>query len=170
MVEALGSFLHNIDALFLHEDVLSQGHTELMLQHLSKERVARLPTGLKTLGGQGKVTDRMMKTCLDRMAAWVLLATKRLEAEFPEHQTLQAFRVFDLSYQRFQNPSKQTATLCVCKNYRDWRRSLVWMQMSCGVSSIFASTMLRAFCNPGRPSPTWRHDHDPQEVRAEDGP
>ena len=102
MVEALGSFLHNIDALFLHEDVLSQGHTELMLQHLGKERVARLPTGLKTLGGQGKVTDRMIKTCLDRMAAWVLLATKRLEAEFPEHQTLQAFRVFDLNYQRFQ--------------------------------------------------------------------
>ena len=102
MVEALGSFLHNIDVLFLHEDVLSQGHTELMLQHLRKERVARLPTGLKTLGGQGKVTNQMIKTCLDRMAAWVVLATKRLEAEFPEHQTLQAFRVFDLSYQRFQ--------------------------------------------------------------------
>jgi hypothetical protein len=94
---ALGAeeLVHVADTLFLRRGCLQCGYTKLVLEHLQKPRVLYVRGGTsKVLGGAGRVGAELVTRCLQRMAGWVQLLVKSLDAEFPEWQLIQAFRVF----------------------------------------------------------------------------
>ena len=68
-----------------------------MLQWLSTAHVYTLRTGqVRSIGGPRPVTRAVLRRCLGRMKAWVFLAQKVLDAEFPQCEAVQALEVFNV--------------------------------------------------------------------------
>lgn len=80
------------------------GYTKLMVETLKQQRVMFLGKQAKTLGGAGRVTERVIASCLARMQCFTKLACEVVESEFPHYDIFSAFRVFDLGETEKREP------------------------------------------------------------------
>ena len=74
------------------------GFTSHMLDQLQKPRSSQpAPTQpARTLGGPGATSDDVVERCLTRTQKYARLAAEVTRAEFPQFDTLSAYRVFHL--------------------------------------------------------------------------
>ena len=93
VAQELGDSIHRLDVLFLQRKVLEARHsyTSYMIHNLrSRTRLLKTSDGLKGMGGGLSVPDELLDRAFSRMAGWVRLFVRSIEAEFPEWEVLQA--------------------------------------------------------------------------------
>ena len=98
MVELLVTYVENLDSLYLQESCLATGYTHHMLKILQRPRVVMLKGAAKVLGGPGAVSADIVRRCISRMANWVKLTMKTIQAEWPDFGLLNAFSILNLNY------------------------------------------------------------------------
>ena len=94
--EAIESVLHQLDTLFCQQKCIELGYTCHMLSILERGRACVVAGESFNLGGPDSVTVEMVKRCLGRMANFIVLFLKTLDAEFPAWNVIQNFHCFDL--------------------------------------------------------------------------
>ena len=87
-------FLERVTVLFEHSGCLQCGHTAFMLTILKKERVLFIDRKPTRIGA--KQMAPIITRCLSRLSRWVGLAREVMRAEFPEFESIQAFKVLSL--------------------------------------------------------------------------
>ena len=98
MAEQLSAFRRQIRRLFAEKGCLGSGYTNLALSHLRRTKLVPVPGHSPVaLGGQGAVSPETVTDCLGIMVAWSRLADEVAQTEFPEHELLACFRVFNLA-------------------------------------------------------------------------
>lgn len=90
----------------LQGGIIDQGFTGFMLESLKKPRGFLVNRVAKTIGGENKVTPEVILKCVERLQAFLTLTLETLKAEFPGHDLLSAFRVFELSNVKGDGQSK----------------------------------------------------------------
>lgn len=65
-------------------------YTALAVAGLERRRMLVSSNGMRSLGGPGSVTAAILDRVFSRFSAYVRLAAKSIEAEFPHWETLQA--------------------------------------------------------------------------------
>ena len=96
MAEQLSAFRRQIRCLFAEKGCLGSGYTNLALSHLRRTKLVPVPGHSPVaLGGQGAVSPETVTDCLGIMVAWSRLADEVAQTEFPEHELLACFRVFN---------------------------------------------------------------------------
>lgn len=93
----VGSFLNRITTLFVDGRCLQTGFTKLMLQLVKKVRIVWVNHAPRVVGVSGGAPQDLVGKCLARMACWVRLCIHILEAEFPHHELVQCFSVFNVA-------------------------------------------------------------------------
>lgn len=100
-------FLNRIKWLFVDQGCLKVGYTALMLQHLQRARTIWVGSGVdaeaRTLGGRGKITAENIKSALQRLVNWTVLAEAVLHAEFPGFDALSSFAVFNMDAKKLKD-------------------------------------------------------------------
>ena len=77
-----------------------------MLESLKKPRGFLVNRVARTIGGEDKITPEIILKCVERLQAFLTLTLETMKAEFPGHDLLSAFRVFELSDVKGDGQSK----------------------------------------------------------------
>lgn len=92
----LMKYHRRLRSLFLDGLVLETGLTKEILRALSSApKLVNINGQVKQIGGAA-VDDKIIKTCLGRMAAWTTLSESISRSEFPGFELFQALSPFDL--------------------------------------------------------------------------
>ena len=97
---ALSIFLQKITMLFVADPpgcLTCKTYTNYMVELLQMPRICSLQTGIKQIGGAGRVTPQLLERCTQRMSNWVRLCNASIDAEFPSWKLTHAFQAFDLA-------------------------------------------------------------------------
>ena len=86
-----------IRKLFVEGACVHVGLAKVMLQHLAEPRLLMSCRVRVKLGGAKAVSEDVIRNCLKRMSAYVVVSDSVLESEFPQFQLVSSLRVFSLS-------------------------------------------------------------------------
>ena len=86
-----------IRKLFVEGACVHVGLAKVMLQHLAEPRLLMSCRVRVKLGGAKAVSEDVIRNCLKRMSAYVVVSESVLESEFPQFQLVSSLRVFSLS-------------------------------------------------------------------------
>ena len=90
-------FLNTIQKLFIEQHCVNTGMTKRMISEIKKQHMwfdHKVPT---YIGRSEGIDPEGLAECLKRMAAWVSLSARVINAEFPSFEAAQAFRVLSWS-------------------------------------------------------------------------
>ena len=93
----LDAFASRVKHLFIDQKALKSGYTEMALVQLKRPIAFDVDGAPKCLGGADKVSDAMIARCFHSMKTLVALSTEVIEAEFPAHQLISAFNLFNVT-------------------------------------------------------------------------
>lgn len=130
LASQLDSFVHRLQILFVHGQVVNTGYTAHMLHILRSPLTVYLPDArgvhTKVIGGKGCPSEALLQQCLRRFRNFVTLAVGVVRAEFPNFEVLQTFSIFhlgnrvtqnnDADYERLlgQTQTEHAKALCAC--------------------------------------------------------
>ena len=91
------TMLSRLHYLVIEQHVKDSGYTDHMVQQLRRPRGFLVRGRPKTVGGLPEGSESpILARILQRMSAWVHLATQTVKAEFPSFELLSSFLLFDI--------------------------------------------------------------------------
>ncbi|CAK9017189.1 unnamed protein product [Durusdinium trenchii] len=94
--KAIEAYVRHLNCLINEGAILQQGFTAYVLEILEQPFGFLVRGKPRTIGGPGKIDENLLCGCVERLQAFLALTLETVKAEFPAHDLLNAFTVFNL--------------------------------------------------------------------------